>query len=84
MNESIKKVTKQCQAVLLNRHSNNNPDLNKDQVDVIQSKLEDLENHFKALLGLTRKRHELLEKSYSFFQLVQVFTTYTSEDLSKV
>ena len=74
MTETIKKVSKQCQSVLANKHANNNPDLDEDEVIVIQSKMEELDNQFKALLDLARKRQELLEKSFSFYQLLQVLT----------
>jgi hypothetical protein len=33
---------------------------------VIQSKMEELENQFKALLSLTKKRQVVLEDSLSF------------------
>ena len=74
MTETIKKVSKQCQSVVANKHANNNPDLDEDEVIVIQSKMEELDNQFKALLDLARKRQELLEKSFSFYQLLQVLT----------
>jgi hypothetical protein len=42
MAESIKKVAKQSKTVL------NNPDLHENQVTVIQSKMEELENQFQG------------------------------------
>jgi hypothetical protein len=66
MAESIKKVSKQSKTVL------NNPDLPESQVKVIRSKMEELENQFKALLSLTKKRQVVLEDSISFYQLIQV------------
>ena len=39
---------------------------------MIQSKMEELENQFKALLSLTKKRQVVLEDSLSFYQLIQV------------
>ena len=66
MAESIKKVSKQSKTVL------NKPDLHESQEKVIQSKMEELENQFKALLSLTKKRQVVLEDSLSFYQLIQV------------
>ena len=66
MAESIKKVSKQSKTVL------NNPDLHESQVTVIQSKMDVLEDQFKSLLNLTKKRQIVLEDSLSFYQLIQV------------
>ena len=66
MAESIKKVSKQSKTVL------NNPDLHESQVTVIQSKMDVLEDQFKSLLSLTKKRQIVLEDSLSFYQLIQV------------
>ena len=66
MAETIKKVSKQSKTVL------SNPELHESQVTVIQTKMEELENQFKALLSLTKKRQVLLEDSLSFYQLIQV------------
>ena len=68
MAESIKKVSKQSKTVL-----NNPPDLHESQVKVIQSKMEELENQFKSLLSLMKKRQVVLEDSLSFYQLIQVW-----------
>ena len=65
MAETIKKVTKQSKAAV------NNPDLNQTQLDVIETKTADLEEQFKSLLSLVKKRQVLLEDSLSFFQLMQ-------------
>ena len=67
MAESIKKVSKQSKSVL------SNPDLNEGQLNVIQAKMEELENQFKTLLSLTKKRQAVLEDSLSFYQLIQDF-----------
>jgi len=67
MAESIKKVSKQSKTVL------NNPDLHESQVTVIQSKMDVLEDQFKSLLNLTKKRQIVLEDSLSFYQLIQDF-----------
>ena len=66
MAETIKKVSKQCKSVLSNQ------ELDEGQGKVIQSKMEELENQFKALLALTKKRQVLLEDSLSFYELIQV------------
>ena len=66
MAESIKKVSKQCKTVL------NNPDLHESLVKVIQSKMGELEDQFKSLLKLTKKRQVVLEDSLSFYHLIQV------------
>ena len=50
----------------------NNPDLHESQVKVIQSKMEEQEKQFKALLSLIKKRQVVLEDSLSFYQLIQV------------
>ena len=55
-----RKCSKQSETVL------NNPDLHESQGKVIQSKMEELENKFKALLSLTKKRQVVLEDSLSF------------------
>ena len=39
---------------------------------VILSKMGELEDQFKSLLSLTKKRHVVLEDSISFYQLIQV------------
>jgi len=67
MAETIKKVSKQCKSVLSNQ------ELDEGQGKVIQSKMEELENQFKALLALTKKRQVLLEDSLSFYELIQDF-----------
>ena len=63
---NIKKVSEQSQTVL------NNPDLHESQVKVIQSKMEELENQFKSLLSLTKKRRVVLEDALSFYQIIKV------------
>merc|ERR1719210_2890017 len=57
MSETIKKVSKQSKAAL------NNPDLNQTQLKMIETKMAELEDHFKALLSLVKKRQVLLEDS---------------------
>ena len=59
-------------------HYRNNPQelskpyLHESQVRVIQSKMDELETQFKALLSLTKKMQLLLEDSLYFYQLIQV------------
>lgn len=65
MAETIKKVSKQSNAAI------NNPDLNQSQLKMIETKMAELEEHFKSLLSLVQKRQVLLEDSLSFFQLMQ-------------
>ena len=48
MSETIRKVGKAVKGLLANK------DLNEDQVNVIQSKLSDLESQFSSLLSLKR------------------------------
>ena len=43
---------------------------------VIQSKKGELEDHFKSLLSLTKKRQVVLDDSLSFYQLIQVWKNY--------
>ena len=74
MAETIKKVSKQSKAAI------NNPDLNQTQLKMIETKMAELEDHFKALLSLVKKRQTLLEDSLSFFQLMQVWDLSTSND----
>merc|ERR1719410_2377054 len=50
MAETIKKVSKQSKAAI------NNPDLNQTQLKMIETKMAELEDHFKALLSLVKKR----------------------------
>ena len=66
MSETIKKVSKQSNTAI------NSPDLNQTQLKMIQTKMTDLEDHFKSLLSLVKKRQLLLEDSLLFFQLMQV------------
>ena len=66
MAESTKKVTKESNAIL------NNPDL---LASLIQSKMDELEDQFKILLSLNKKRQAILEESFSFYQLTQVWET---------
>ena len=66
MAESIKKMSQQSQTFL------NNPDLHESQGKVIQSKMGELEDQFKSLLSISKKRHVVLEDSLSFYQLIQV------------
>ena len=40
---------------------------------VIHSKMGELEDHFKSLLSLAKKRQVVLDDSLSFYQLIQVF-----------
>ena len=65
MAETVKKVGKQSKTAL------NNPDLNQTQLKVIETKMAELEDHFKSLSNLVKKRQALLEDSLSFFQLMQ-------------
>ena len=43
---------------------------------VIQSKKGELEDHFKSLLSLTKKRQVVLDDSLSFYQLIQVWKKF--------
>ena len=43
---------------------------------VIQSKMGELEDHFKSLLSLTKKRQVVLDDSLSFYQLIQVWKNF--------
>ena len=74
MSETIKKVSKQSNTAI------NNPDLNQTQLKMIQTKMTDLEDHFKSLLSLVKKRQLLLEDSLLFFQLMQVSSQLYSSD----
>ena len=65
MADTIKKVSKQSKTVI------NNPDLNPQQLQLIETKMAELEDLFKSLLSLVQKRQALLEDSLSFFQLMQ-------------
>ena len=65
MADTIKKVSKQSKTVI------NNPDLNPQQLKLIETKMAELEDLFKSLLSLVQKRQALLEDSLSFFQLMQ-------------
>ena len=66
MAESTKKVTKESNVIL------NSPDL---LASLIQSKMDELEDQFKILLSLNKKRQVILEESFSFYQLTQVWET---------
>ena len=74
MSETIKKVSKQSNTAI------NSPDLNQTQLKMIQTKMTDLEDHFKSLLSLVKKRQLLLEDSLLFFQLMQVSSQLYSSD----
>ena len=76
MSETIKKVSKQSNTAI------NSPDLNQTQLKMIQTKMTDLEDHFKSLLSLVKKRQLLLEDSLLFFQLMQVSNQLYSSDWS--
>ena len=67
MAESIKKVSTQSKTVVYN------PDLHESQAKVIQSMIGELEDQFKSLVSLTKKRQVVLEDSLSFYQLIQVW-----------
>ena len=66
ISETIKELSKQSKTVL------NSPNLYGDLVMVMQSKMDNLEIQFRALLCLTMTRRLMLENFYSFYQLIQV------------
>ena len=70
MAESIMKISTQSKTVV------NNPDLHESLAKVIPSKMGELEDQFKYLLSLTKKRQVVLEDSLSFYQLIQVWKNY--------
>ena len=67
MAETIKKVGKQSKAAM----NSSNHEVNQTQLKMIESKMAELEDHFKSLSNLVKKRQALLEDSLSFFQLMQ-------------
>ena len=67
MAETIKKVGKQSKAAM----NSANPEVNQTQLNLIVTKMAELEDHFKSLSNLVKKRQALLEDSLSFFQLMQ-------------
>ena len=66
MAESIKKISTQSKTVV------NIPGLHESLTKVIPSKMGELEDQFKYLLSLTKKRQVVLEDSLPFYQLIQV------------
>jgi len=64
MAETIKKAQKQAKPLLQS-------DMDPTQLKVIQQKLDDLEEQFRSLVAMSKKRQALLEDSHSFFQLIQ-------------
>jgi hypothetical protein len=63
MAEFIEMLSKQSKAFI------NSQDLYESQVKVLRTRMDVLENQFKALLSLTKNRRVVLENTLSFYQV---------------